>query len=113
MKYVTLVITSIAASILGCATAQANSVYWSDSFESGDFSKWSYVQGTDTSQGGPGPQYVYTTTPTAAAVPARAGNHIAHFQNTPALFKTYPQAKIFKEWTAVGKMDQFRRVEDP
>jgi hypothetical protein len=93
------------------STAYAN-VYWWDGFESGNFSAWSEVQGQSTTLGGPGPQYVYVTTPAASGVPARQGSYFAHFQR-PTSATAYPHAKIFKEWTAVGKKDQFGRVEGP
>ncbi len=97
---------------LGLCDAANATLIWGDGFESGDFSHWSYVQGQDPSQGGPGPNSVYVTTYNAAGIPAREGSHIAHFER-PASAANYPNAKIYKEWSAVGKLDQFRRVEDP
>src|SRR5690348_12572226 len=86
-------------------------LYWSDSFETGNFSKWSYVQGQDTSQGGPGPQYVYVTNYSAAGVPKQDGTYVAHFER-PTSATQYPNAKVYKEWTVNKKKDQFGRIED-
>jgi hypothetical protein len=133
MKVAQIVLmTAFAASGLWCSEAQARvigsssntttststsslattTVIWSDSFESGNFNNWSFVQGADTTQGGPGPQYVYVTTPAAAGVPAEDGKYIAHFER-PTTAVNYPHAKIYKEWSTYGKLDQFGRKEDP
>lgn len=109
MKRLKLFLTILTAFWL--TPAYAN-VYWQDSFESGNFNGWSYAQGADQSQGGPGPQYVYVTTPAAAGIPPMVGKYIAHFER-PATTSAYPHAKIYKEWTASSKKDQFGRSEDP
>jgi len=107
-KSLTLVLT---ASFV-CSAAAHATPYWSDSFESGNFTKWSYIQGADMAQGGPGAQYVYVTTGTAAGMRAETGKYVAHFER-PTTAVNYPHAKIYKEWTTIGKLDQFGRVEDP
>jgi hypothetical protein len=110
-KSVKAFVATFVAGIACCPTAWANTMYWFDSFDSGDFSHWSYVQGQDPSQGGPGSEYVYVTTYDKAGIPAHSGTHVAHFER-PASAVNYPHAKVYKEWSEVGKRDQFGRTED-
>jgi len=85
---------------------------WSGAgFETGDFTEWSYVQGADPNQGGPGPQYVYVSTASAEGIPPHGGSWVAHFER-PASAPAYPHAKVYKEWSVVGKEDQFGRVQE-
>ena len=84
---------------------------WSAGFETGDFTEWSYVQGPDPNQGGPGPQYVYVSTASAEGIPPHGGSWVAHFER-PAGTPAYPHAKVYKEWSVVGKWDQFGRIEE-
>lgn len=87
---------------------------FADSFESGDFKAWSYAQGADPAQGGPGSKYCFVTSSDATKMLAHnnSDNHYAHFQR-PAGLPNSPHAKVYKEWTTIGKKDQFGRIEDP
>ena len=82
-----------------------------DDFETGDFTKWSYIQGADTTQGGPGPQYNYVAPASSFGIQAHSGEDIAKFER-PATATNLPHAKAFKEWSQIGKRDEFGRVED-
>lgn len=82
-----------------------------DDFETGDFTKWSYIQGASTSQGGPGPQYNYVASASSFGIQAHSGDDVAKFER-PASATNLPHAKAFKEWSQVGKRDQFGRIED-
>jgi hypothetical protein len=88
-------------------------VYWSNGdFSTGDFTQWSYAQGPDPTQGGPGPQYCYVTNQAKSGIAPHSGTYFAHFER-PASATCCPHAKVYKEWSNVGKLDQWRRVEDP
>jgi hypothetical protein len=82
-----------------------------DGFESGNFQNWSYVQAQSTSQGGPGSSYNYVNTGASFGIPAHGGEDVAQFYR-PTSATSLPHAKVFKEWSNVGKKDQFGRVEE-
>src|SRR5688572_25745526 len=82
-----------------------------DDFETGDFSKWSYIQGASTGQGGPGAAYNYVGTGASFGIPAHNGEDVAQFYR-PTSATNLPHAKAFKEWSNVGKRDQFGRTEE-
>lgn len=84
---------------------------FSDNFESGNFQKWSYIQGADTSQGGPGAAYNYVGTGASFGINAHSGEDVAQFYR-PTSATSLPHAKVFKEWSNVGKHDQFGRTEE-
>jgi hypothetical protein len=82
-----------------------------DSFENGNFRKWSYIQAQSTSQGGPGAAYNYVATGSSFGITAHSGSDVAQFYR-PASASGLPHAKVYKEWSNVGKKDQYGRVED-
>jgi hypothetical protein len=84
---------------------------FSDNFETGNFRNWSYVQGQSTGQGGPGSAYNYVTTGASLGIQAHSGEDVAQFYR-PDSATNLPHAKVFKEWSNVGKHDQFGRVEE-
>jgi Ca2+-binding RTX toxin-like protein len=86
-------------------------VLFSDSFEAGNFNKWSYVHAQDTRQGGPGSSTNFVATGKSLGISAHGGDDVAQFAR-PTSASSLPHAKIFKEWSGVGKRDQFGRVED-
>jgi hypothetical protein len=55
---------------------------------------------------------VYVGASGALGMAAQNGGYAAHFER-PAGTTATPHAKIYKEWTTIGKLDQFRRREDP
>ncbi len=113
LKLLILAVMFAALAFLGgllLSPAYAHPVIWNDNFSDG-FNGWSYVQGADPAQGGPGAQYVYVTTAFDANIPITVGRNVAHFER-PASAISLPHAKVYKEWSATGKLDQFGRVED-
>ena len=80
-------------------------------FETGDFTEWSFAAGADPNQGGPGPQYVYVSTANAEGIPPHGSYWVAHIER-PAGTPANPHAKVVKEWSVVGKWDQFGRIEE-
>lgn len=105
-------LAALAAGVAWCSAAWANTMYWSDNFQSGNFLGWSYAQGADTSQGGPGPSYCYVTNQAQSGIVPHSGTYFAHFER-PSSAINLPHAKVYKEWSNVGKLDQWRRKEDP
>jgi len=79
-----------------------SSIIYFNSFESGDFSIASFVQGLDTSQG-PGGKFVFVTTYKDADVPALDGMFVAHFERP--FYGSGKHAKLYKEWSKVGNND--------
>lgn len=112
MAKLTLAIILMVASVAaGVGSQSADAPIWTAGFETGDFSEWSYIQGSDPHQGGPGPQYVYVSRAEDEGILAHEGAWVARFER-PTGYPDYPHAKCYKEWSAVGKRDQFGRTED-
>ncbi len=83
-------------------------VLFSEGFESGDFRGWSFVQALDPKQG-PGPTVNKVGTASTLGVRPRSGTYAAQFER-PTWATTLPHAKVFKEWSNIGKRDEFGRT---
>jgi hypothetical protein len=112
MKTSKCTVAAMATYLSFCFSAHATTIYWQDSFETGDFSGWSVVQGIDPAEGGPGPQYVYVTNQAQSGIPPQNGTYFAHFER-PASAVNYPDAKIYKEWSNIPKRDWLGRQDAP
>jgi hypothetical protein len=86
-------------------------IIFTDGFEAANFCNWSYVQAQDEGQGGPGISTNFVAPARSFGVPAHSGENIARF-NRPEWAVSLPHAKAYKEWSNIGKRDQFGRVED-
>lgn len=82
---------------------------FSDGFEGGNFQNWSFVQAQDPNLG-PGSAYNYVSTASSFGITAHSGQDVAQFSRPSTSSQLH--AKVFKEWSNVGKHDQFGRVED-
>ena len=92
--------------------AESRTLIWADSFESGDFRAWSFVQGADPKQGGPGPPHNFVATAVSLGIPAHDGKYVAQFER-PVWATALPHAKVYKEWSNAGLRDQFGRLLTP
>jgi hypothetical protein len=82
-------------------------VIFSDSFESGNFNKWSFVQAQ--SDIGPGASTNHVAPASKFGIKARSGEDVAKFHRPAG---SPENAKIFKEWSSDNKRDQFGRTLD-
>ncbi len=91
-----------------CACAgPSDAARFEDGFESGDFRGWSFVQALDPRQGPGQPGNRIGTAETLGVAP-HSGRYAARFER-PGWADERPHAKIYKEWSSIGKRDEFGR----